>query len=221
MSTTHREYTPGEEIANSVIHGIGAGLAIAALSVLVTLAAGRGDAWHVVSFSIYGATLVLLYSSSTVYHALRAPRAKRAMRMMDHMAIFLLIAGSYTPFTLVTLRGPWGWTLFGLIWGIAVAGIVFKVFFTGRLERASVALYILMSWLALIAIKPLASALPVGGLVWLALGGVFYMGGVAFYRWHRLRFHHAVWHVCVLGGSLCHFLCMLWYVLPPAGATHA
>ncbi len=221
MTKTRRPYTPGEEIANSVIHGIGAGLAVAALSVLVTLAAVRGDAWQVVSFAVYGATLVVLYTSSTLYHSLRAPRAKQAMRTMDHTAIFLLIAGSYTPFTLVTLRGPWGWTLFGLIWGLAAFGILLKLLSGGGMGRAQLLLYILMGWLVVIAIKPLVAALPVGGLAWLAIGGACYMVGVLFYRWHRLRFHHAVWHLFVLGGSLCHFLCMLWYVLPPGAPSRA
>ncbi len=206
------EYTRSEEIANSLTHGVGAALSVAALSILVTFAALHGDAWQVVSFAIYGATLILLYVASTLYHALRSPRAKHAMRVLDHTAIFLLIAGTYTPLTLVTLRGPWGWTLFGLVWGIAIAGVTFKAFTTGRLERASLAFYIAMGWLAVIAIKPLLAALPVGALLWILMGGVFYTGGVLFYRWHRLPYHHAVWHLCVLGGSACHFICMLGYV---------
>lgn len=221
MDAHRRPYTTAEEVANSVIHGIGAGLAVAALAVLVTFAATGGDAWRVVSFAVYGATLVVLYTSSTLYHALRAPRAKEALRTLDHAAIFLLIAGSYTPFTLVTLRGPWGWTLFGLIWGLAALGILLKLFAGSRLGRAQLLFYITMGWLVVIAIKPLLGALPVAGLAWLAIGGLCYMVGVIFYRWHRLRFHHAVWHLFVLGGSLSHFLCVFWYVLPNGSASNA
>jgi hemolysin III len=207
-------YSPGEEIANSVTHGIGVALAIAALSILVTLAGLYGDAWRVVSFSIYGATLILLYLASTLYHAFRSPRLKRFFKGLDHAAIFLLIAGTYTPFTLVTLRGPWGWTLFGLIWGFALAGIIFETLYLGRFKRLVVGFYIVMGWLVVIAIKPLLDALPVPGMVWLAAGGISYTFGVTFYSWKRLPFNHAIWHLFVLGGSVCHFFAILFYVLP-------
>jgi hemolysin III len=209
-----REQTTGEEIANSVTHGIGAGLAAAGLSVLVTLAAMQGDPWRVVSFSIYGATLVLLYLASTLYHGFRGPRVKRVFQTLDHSAIFLLIAGTYTPFSLVTLRGPWGWTLFGLIWGLAVTGIVLQAVAPDRYRIAQVLLYVGMGWLALIAIKPLIESLPAGGMAWLVAGGMSYTLGVGFYAWKRLRFAHAIWHLFVLGGSVCHFFCMILHVLP-------
>ncbi len=160
-------YTLTEEIANSVTHGIGAGLSIAALSILVTFAGLFGDAWRVVSFSIYGATLILLYLASTFYHSFQSPRLKEIFRVLDHSAIFLLIAGTYTPFTLVNLRGVWGWTLFGLIWGLAIFGILLEVFFMDRFKALTMATYVGMGWLVIIAFKPLLSAVPVGGMIWL------------------------------------------------------
>ena len=207
-------YTLTEEIANSVTHGIGAGLSIAALSILVTFAGLFGDAWRVVSFSIYGATLILLYLASTFYHSFQSPRLKGIFRVLDHSAIFLLIAGTYTPFTLVNLRGAWGWTLFGLIWGLAIFGILLEVFFMDRFKALTMVTYVGMGWLVVIAFKPLLSAFPVGGMVWLGVGGLTYTLGVIFYLWERMPFNHAVWHLFVLGGSVCHFFCMLFYVLP-------
>lgn len=209
-----QRYTWGEELANSISHGIGAALGVAALSILVTLASLRGDAWRVVSFSIYGTTLILLYLASTFYHAFQGDRAKRIFRLLDHASIFLLIAGTYTPFTLVTIRGPWGWTLFGLIWGFAVVGIALTMLTLNWSKIASACIYVPMGWLILIAIKPLAAALPVAGLVWLALGGFMYTFGVLFYVWKKLPYHHAVWHLFVLAGSICHFFAILFYVLP-------
>jgi hemolysin III len=208
-----RLYTTGEEIASSVTHGIGAGLSVAALVVLVVGSAMGGDPWRVVSFSIFGACLVLLYLSSMLYHAFRAPRLKRIFRVFDHVAIFLLIAGSYTPITLVGLGGGWGWTLFGLIWGLAVFGILLEVFFMDRFKWLTVGVYLGMGWLVVIAIKPLVEALPVGALVWLAAGGLSYTGGVAFYLWEKLPYNHAIWHLFVMGGSACHFFGFLLYVL--------
>lgn len=209
-----RGQTTGEEIANSITHGIGAGLAVAALSVLVTLAAMQGDAWQVVSFSIYGTTLVLLYLASTLYHGFRGPRIKRIFQTLDHAAIFLLIAGTYTPFTLVTLNGPWGWTLFGLIWGLAIAGIVIQVVAPDRYRVAQVLLYLGMGWLVVVAIGPLTQNLPIAGLAWLVAGGLSYTLGIAFYAWDQKPYAHTIWHLFVLGGSICHFFCMLLYVLP-------
>ena len=211
-------YTPGEEIANSAIHGLGVGLSVAALAVLVTFAGLWGDAWRVVSFAIYGATLILLYLASTLYHAFRSPRLKELFRIFDHAAIFLLIAGTYTPFTLVTLRGPWGWTLFGLVWACALAGIVTTVAILQAPRWLPPALYIAMGWLVVIALKPLIAVFPFPALVLLAAGGLSYTGGVVFYMWDRLPFNHAVWHAFVLGGSVSHFLCVLLYVLPMEGA---
>ena len=209
-----RRYSLPEEIANSVTHGVGAALSVAALSVLVTCAGLFGDAWRVVGFSIYGATLVLLYLFSTLYHAFQNPRVKAVFRVLDHAAIFLLIAGTYTPLSLVTLRGAWGWTMFGVLWGCAVLGIVTTVAFMNAPKWLTAGIYIFMGWLAVIAIKPLVAALPTGGLVLLAAGGLSYTGGVVFYVWDRLPFNHAIWHLFVLGGSACHFFCMMYYVLP-------
>ena len=205
--------TPGEELANSVTHGIGALLGVAALVVLTVLAAVRGSGWHVVACAIYGATLLSLYLCSTIYHALTNQRAKRVFRVLDHSAIYLLIAGTYTPFTLITLRGVWGWWLFGVVWGLALAGIVFKCFLTGRLQALSTAVYIGMGWLAVIAIRPLLQALPWSGILWLLAGGLFYTSGVLFFC-SRRRYAHSVWHVFVVAGSACHFLAVYWYVLP-------
>lgn len=214
QKTVPPEYTPAEDLANSITHGIGAALAVAGLGVLVTLAARHGDGWRVVSLSVYGTSLVLLYLASTLYHAIRAPRLKHLFKGLDHAAIFLLIAGSYTPFTLVTLRGPWGWTIFGLIWAFAVAGIIFESLFLGRFKRLVVVFYLGMGWLAVIAVGPLIEALALGGLAWIAAGGFFYTSGVIFYMWKRLPYNHAIWHLFVLGGSICHFIAITLYVLP-------
>ncbi len=203
-----------EEIANSITHGIGAALSIAGLTVLVVLAALYGDAWHVVSVSIYGSSLVLLYLASTLYHSFRQPRVKRFFKIADHAAIYLLIAGTYTPFMLVSLRGPWGWSLLGTIWGLAVVGIVFKFFFIGRYERLSLVIYLLMGWLCVVAAQPMITRIPAGGLLWLVAGGLAYSLGVIFYRWEVLRYNHAIWHLFVLAGSICHFFAILFYVLP-------
>ncbi|HLA36427.1 MAG TPA: hemolysin III family protein [Rhodocyclaceae bacterium] len=198
---------------NSVTHLVGSALSISGLSILLTLAVLQGDPWKVVSFAIYGATLVLLYCFSTIYHSIRSPRAKRVMQKLDHNAIYLLIAGSYTPFALVTLRGPWGWTLFGLSWGLALVGIVQELTLGRRTRRLSMILYVLMGWLVLIAVKPLVDAMPLGGLIWLALGGVVYSLGIYFYlNDERVRHYHGIWHLFVLGGSFCHFICILLYV---------
>ena len=207
-------YSLPEEIAHGVTHGIGAVLAIAGLAVLAAQAALYGDIWHVVSVSIFGAALVLMYAASTLFHSIPHPRAKHVFRVLDHCLIYVLIAGTYTPFTLVTLRGPWGWSLFGAVWGLAVLGIGFKIFTTGRFEKLSLAVYLIMGWCVVLVIKPLMAALPTGGL-WLLLGGgLSYSIGTIFYRWESLRYHHAIWHLFVLGGSLLHFFAVLLYVIP-------
>lgn len=214
QEAAHPRYSTGEEVANSIIHGAGAILAIVGLSVLAVFASLRGTAWHIVGCSIFGGCLVLLYATSTLYHSIPSPRAKAVLRLFDHNAIFLLIAGTYTPFTLVTLRGPWGWSLLGAIWGLAILGIALR---TSRLHppRALfVGLYILMGWLIIVAIKPLVDRIPAGGLALLFAGGLAYTGGVGFYLWRRLPYHHAVWHGFVLAGSVFHFLAILWYVIP-------
>ena len=199
----------GEEIANSVTHGIGAALSVAALVLLVVFAALRGDAWRIVGFSIFGTSLFVLYLTSTLYHSFTNLKVKRFFRVLDHSVIFILIAGSYTPITLTVLRGPWGWTLFGLIWGLAIFGIVMKIAFFDRFNALSLILYILMGWLVVIALKPLLSAAPSGLLIWMGIGGVSYMLGIIFYAWERLPFNHAIWHLFVLGGSISHFFGML------------
>lgn len=209
-------YTRGEEIANSITHGVGALLAISGLAVLTTLAALRGNAWHIVGCSIFGASLVLLYTASTLYHGIRHTRAKKILRAFDHSAIFLLIAGTYTPFTLVNMRGPWGWSLFGVIWGLAALGIALQMGVLRRGAAASVLLYVGMGWTIMIAIKPLLDSVTAGGLLLLLTGGVAYTSGIAFYAWRRLPYHHAVWHGFVLMGSASHFFAVLFCVLPAA-----
>ncbi len=218
MSTPDKSprYSFGEEVANSVTHGIGSALAIAGLAVLVAFAVARGTTWHVVSCSIYGATLILLFTASAIYHALPYNRAKVVFRALDHSAIYLLIAGTYTPFTLVNLRGPWGWSLFGVIWGLALLGIVLKVTIRRKWRAASVALYLFMGWVIVIAARPLMTGVAPGGLLLLGLGGLAYTGGVVFYVWRRMPYHHAVWHLFVLAGSILHFFAILLYVIPPA-----
>ena len=207
-------YTAREELANSLTHGVGALLAVGGLAWLVTLAAIRGDAWHVVACSVYGAAMVVLYTASTLYHAIPAPRVKRALRVFDHASIYLLIAGTYTPLTLISLRGPWGWSLFGTVWGLAVVGIVLAIAFPGRWRALSVALYVAMGWAVVVATGPLLAALPTGGLVLMLLGGLAYTGGLGFYAWRRLPYGHAVWHLFVLAGSALHFAAVLLYVVP-------
>jgi hemolysin III len=205
-------YTTGEEIANSVTHGLGAALGVAGLVVLVTLASLRGDPWQVVSFSIYGASLILLYLCSTLYHGLTDPGAKKRFKFLDHASIYLLIAGTYTPFTLVSIRGGWGWALFGVIWGLAILGILFKIRNTGRWGKISAAVYVLMGWLCVVALHRMIAEVPRAGLVWLFVGGLLYTGGLVFYGWKKLPYNHAVWHLFVLGGSICHFFAILFHV---------
>jgi hemolysin III len=201
--------TSREELLNALTHGVGWALSVAGLVFAVVLGARQGDAWVITSVAIYGATLVLLYASSTLYHAIPSPRWKHVLRKLDHAAIFLLIAGTYTPFVLVNLRGPWGWSLFGVVWGVALAGVAFKLVFAGRFVLWSSAIYVLLGWIMLIAAKPLIAALPVSGLVLLGAGGLCYTSGVVFYLWRRLPYHHAIWHLFVLAGSTCHYFAVL------------
>lgn len=216
MAGSARDWSIGEEIAHSVSHGIGIVLSIAGLAVLVASAALRGDAWHVTSSAIFGTTLVLMYTASTVYHAVPLAKARRVLRTLDHSAIYLLIAGTYTPFTLGPLRGPWGWSLFAVVWTAAVAGVVFKSVAIGRAPILSVALYVTMGWCVLVALGPLARSVEAGGIALLIVGGVCYTLGIVFYAWHRLRFGHFVWHLFVLAGSVLHYLAVLLYVIPRA-----
>lgn len=214
MNSPVFEHPPEEEIINAITHGLGVALSIAALVLLVTFGALRGTAWHVVSFAIYGSTLILLYTASTLYHAFRSERLKRLFKIFDHAAIYLLIAGTYTPLTLVNLRGGWGWTLFGVIWGLAVFGVISKALTGAGFEKLSIGLYLLMGWLILVAAVPLVSALSFGGWVWLILGGLGYSFGVIFYVWKKLPFNHAIWHLFVLAASICHFFAIFFHVLP-------
>jgi hemolysin III len=207
-------YTVGEEIAHAVTHGLGLVLSIAALATLVVTASLRGDVWHIVGCAVFGLALVLLYAASTLYHGVRSPRAKQILRQLDHAAIFLLIAGTYTPFTLVSLRGGWGWTLFALVWGLALLGVALHVTVPSRARRLSVPLHLLMGWMAVVAFEPLVRSLHLEGLALLLLGGLAYTVGVVFYAWRHLPYNHAVWHVFVLAGSACHFSCVLGYVIP-------
>jgi hemolysin III len=211
--SSHYPYSRGEELSNSISHGIGVGFSITALVVLVNMSSGIGDIMRVVSFSIYGSCLTLLYLSSTFYHAVSTPRLKRLFRVFDHATIFLLIAGTYTPVCLVSLKGGWGWTLFGLIWGVAVFGIILEVFFMDRFKKITLTTYLTMGWLGVIAIKPIIEVMPGGALIWLAVGGVAYTGGVAFYVWKKLPFNHTIWHLFVIAGSACHFFAFYFYLL--------
>lgn len=207
-----------EELWNALTHGLGAVAALAGGVMLVTLAAIYGDAWQIVGASVYAVTLVLLFVASTLYHSIHHHEVKRRLKTFDHCAIFLLIAGTYTPFTLVALRGGWGWSLFGVIWALAVAGVVFKLFFTGRYERTSLAIYIGMGWLVVLAAVPLVRALPAYTLVLLLCGGLAYTVGTVFYASKRIPYAHAIWHVFVLVGSICHFAAVYSHVVPQAGA---
>jgi hemolysin III len=203
-----------EEVMNAVTHGIGTLLSVAGLVLLTVLAYLHGDIWHIVSFSIYGTTLVLLYLASTLYHSFTNERIKRIFKILDHSAIYLLIAGTYTPFTLVPLHGVLGWTVFGVVWGLAVIGIVLKVFFAGRFNIVSTLCYLGMGWFIIFAIKPLIATVPALGMTWLLVGGLFYTLGSIFYLWKRIPFNHAIWHLFVLAGSISHFIAVFFYILP-------
>jgi hemolysin III len=209
-----RRWTVAEEIAHAVSHGVGALLAIGGLAGLVAAAALRGSAWHVTSSAVFGTTLVLLYVASTLYHAIPIARAKRVLRVLDHSAIYLLIAGTYTPFVLGPLRGAAGWTLFGIVWGGALAGIVFKAIAVERAPVVSTVIYALLGWVVVFAYGPLLRAVEPGGLALLVAGGLCYTVGIGFYAWHRLRFGHFVWHLLVMAGSVLHYLAVLLYVIP-------
>jgi len=205
----------GERL-NSISHLVGAVLAVAGLVVLVVVAARQGDPWKIVSFSIYGTTLVLLYVFSTLYHSVPG-NAKSIFRKLDHSAIYLLIAGTYTPFVLIPLRGLWGWSLFGVIWGLAVLGIAMESASGGSRKIVRIAIYLAMGWLVIVAARPLVQELPRGATLWLAAGGLFYSGGVAFYAADkRIKHAHGVWHIFVMAGSAAHYLAVLLYVAPPA-----
>ncbi len=209
-------YSFAEELANSISHGVGMLLAVAGLVVLIVFASVLGSAWHIVSCSIYGSTLVLLYLASTLYHSIQHPGTKAVLKNLDHSGIFLLIAGTYTPFALVNLRGPWGWALLGVIWSLAVVGIILQTTVLRRSSVVSIVLYLVMGWAAVVAIKPLLATVATGGLVLLFVGGLAYTFGITFYFWRRLPYHHFIWHLFVLAGSITHFFAILFYVIPIA-----
>jgi hemolysin III len=203
-----------EELLNSITHGIGLALSIIGLIVLVAFSILYGSVWHVAGCTVFGVTLVLTYTASTLYHSNRDPHLKQMLKVFDHAAIYLLIAGTYTPFMLVNLRGVWGWTLFALIWTLSALGILFKIYHMGKFRILSAASYIIMGWLGLVAIKPLIEMVPAGGIFWLLMGGVFYTSGVVFFACKRIPYNHAIWHVFVMIGSICHYIAVLFYVLP-------
>jgi hemolysin III len=204
-----------EEVVNALTHGLGVVLSIGAGAVLITLAAIYTGAREVVSVSVFVASLTLLYTASTLYHAARHPKWKARLKVLDHCAIFLLIAGTYTPFTIAALRGGWGWALFGIVWGLAVAGIVFKLFFTGRFHGLSTATYVGMGWLVIVALVPLSQVLTPAAMTSLVLGGVLYTAGTLFYHNRRIPYAHAIWHLFVLGGSVCHFVAVTAQMIAP------
>lgn len=207
-------YTPREEAANVATHAAGLLASAVGAGALLYLGLARDEALHVASAGVYGASLLALYAASTLYHAFRKPGIKKVLRVLDHCAIYLLIAGTYTPFVLVGIGGGWGWTLFGLVWAMAAAGIVFKVFATGRFAVASTAAYVAMGWLGIIALKPILQSLSAGAVLWLLAGGVLYTSGTFFYH-RKIRYSHALWHLFVLAGSACHFVAIGLYVLVP------
>lgn len=215
-SITLPRYSAAEEIANSVTHAVGIVLSIAGLAVLTSFASVFGSVWHIVSCSIYSATQILLYTASTLYHSIPLPRAKAVLRVFDHSAIFLLIAGTYTPFALVNLRGPWGWFILALTWGLAILGIVLQRVLIRQKALITTLPYIALGWVAVIGVKPLLESVAPGGVALLLAGGLCYTFGSLFYVWKRLPFNHAIWHLFVLAGSACHFFAVLFYVIPLA-----
>jgi hemolysin III len=209
IASRERTQSPGEEIANSISHGVAFLAAVAAAPVLVLSAARHDGAARIAGTSVFVAAMVLLYLTSTLYHALPRNRAKRVFQVLDHAAIFLMIAGTYTPFTLGVLRGTWGWTLLGLVWGLALAGVVLTAAGGVRYPKLSTGLYLAMGWLILIAVKPLWLRMPSSGLIWLGAGGIAYTVGVVFYAANRVRYSHFVWHLFVITGTTCHFFAVL------------
>lgn len=207
-------YSPAEERLNVLSHATGLLLGMAGLLGLLIRAVTLGNAWHIVSFAIFGTSLIFLYAASTIYHSSKKPVFRARMRSVDHAAIYVLIAGTYTPFTLVTLQGPIGWTLFGISWGMATIGIVLKLFYTGRYVLISTLMYVFMGWIVLFAIKPLIDAFSSDGMIWLVSGGIAYTVGAVFYSIPKLQFGHAIFHAFVLGGSVCHFISVYFFVLP-------
>lgn len=205
-----------EELASAVTHGLGATAALAGGAVLITLAALYGNGWQLGAAIVFGVSLLLLYLASTLYHSFQHPVLKGRLKVFDHCAIYLLIAGTYTPFTLIGLRGPWGWSLFAAIWTLALAGVVFKLFYTGRFKRLSTFIYVAMGWLVLVAIKPVLAALDAWTFGWLVAGGVFYTLGTIFYHRESIPYSHAIWHLFCIAGSVCHYISVMAQVTLPA-----
>ncbi|HMD96465.1 MAG TPA: hemolysin III family protein [Terriglobia bacterium] len=203
-----------ERFANATTHGLGLALSVAGAIVLISYSILHGSFWHIVACSVYAASLVLLYLSSTLYHTFTAQPHRRLFRILDHSAIYFLIAGTYTPFTMVSLRGRWGWTLLGVLWGLALCGVALKFVVIGRFPAVSIAVYILMGWMGIISVKPLLAAISLRGFLWVVAGGIFYTGGVLFYRAKTMPYSHAIWHLFVMGGSACHYFAVVFYVLP-------
>ena len=206
--------TPAEELVNILTHGVGLLLSIAGFSLLVTLASLTGNPWYIVGCAIYGTTLVLVYAGSTLYHACRSISRKWVWRVVDESLIYLLIAGTYTPFVLGPLKSPWGWAILGMVWGIALVGITGKILLPGRWRRAFIALYLAQGWLIVVAAIPTINSIPAGGLALLLFGGLAYSGGVILLSWTRLPFSHGAWHLCVMAGSSAHYFAVLYYLLP-------
>jgi hemolysin III len=207
-------YTRGEEIANSITHGIGAALSVVALVLLIVFAEKRGDKWYVLSYTIYGISLLLLYLESTLYHSITNIKVKKLFRIFDHASIYLLIAGTYTPFTLTVLRPTIGWRIFAIIWTLALVGIIMKIFWIGKFNVLSTMIYIFMGWLIVFAMKSLVMLIPTAGIVLLFAGGIIYTLGAFLYLFDKIPYNHAIWHIFVMGGSVCHFLCIFIYLLP-------
>lgn len=207
-------YDSKEETLNVITHGIGFILSIAALVILIVSASKYGTARHITSFAIFGGSLIVLYAASTLYHYAKNPELRLKLNILDHSAIYVLIAGTYTPFTLIVLKGWVGWTIFGISWGLAIAGILFKVFYFGKYDKISTIAYVLMGWVIIFAIKPLIESFPTAGLIWLLAGGISYSIGAFFFSYKGIRFNHAIFHVFVLLGSFCHFMSIFLYVLP-------
>jgi hemolysin III len=213
LAVTHT-FSKKEELANSITHGVGALLSISALVILIVYASLYGTVWHVVSFTIFGVTMFILYMSSTLLHSFPEGKAKDIFEIFDHSSIYFFIAGTYTPFLLIVIKGTLGWSLFGIVWGLAIAGTVFKCFFVKKYLFSSTALYVVMGWLIVFAWKPLVNNLSLEGMTYLAIGGALYTIGAIFYVWRGFKYHHAVWHLFVLAASVAHFFCVLFYVLP-------
>ncbi len=219
MSYQAKYYDPKEERINIITHAIGLILSIVALVLLVVYSSLYGDAWHITSFAIFGASMIVLYSASTAYHYSKNPKIRNRLNIFDHAAIYVLIAGTYTPFALVILKGWVGWTIFGISWGLAIVGIVLKLFFTGKYDKISTAAYVLMGWMIIFAIKPLIENFSSEGLYWLLVGGVFYTVGAILYSIKRIKYTHAIFHIFVLLGSFSHFISVFFYVLPSEAAS--